>query len=206
LFHLISKVQYFYKSHWLSWLKCFFVSLHKNRLPVLCKFNEAWLEKDCYKRWLKWVGSDQRNGVTKLTRPLRILCETGRIHESKCDTIISEYGKYLNGIVSNDSQSFVPSKNRLDELMYSTLADRKEFSELWAVVQILLLLSHGHTTVERGFSVNKNVTTENLSMESLIAQRLIMTISEGLEELLRSSLLKGCWRLLHLPDKSTGNI
>ena len=58
--------------------------------------------------------------------------------------------------------------------MYSTLADRKEFSELWAVVQILLLLSHGQATVERGFSVNKNVTTENLSKESLIAQRLII--------------------------------
>ena len=27
-------------------------------MPGLCKFNEAWLEKDCYKRWLKWVGSD----------------------------------------------------------------------------------------------------------------------------------------------------
>ena len=119
------------------------------------------------------MGSDQRNGVTKLTRVLRILCQTGRIHENKCDTIISEYGKFLDDIVSNDSQSFrsfVPSKNRLDELMYSTLADRKEFSELWAVVQILLLLSHGQATAEREFSVNKNVTTENLSKENLMAQ------------------------------------
>ena len=82
----------------------FFVSVHrKQTMPGLCKFNEAWLEKDCYKRWLKQVGSDRRNGVTKLTRVLRILCETGRIHESKCDIIYSEYGKYLNDIVSNDS-------------------------------------------------------------------------------------------------------
>ena len=29
-------------------------------MPGLCKFNEAWLEKDFYKRLLKWVGSDQR--------------------------------------------------------------------------------------------------------------------------------------------------
>ena len=83
----------------------------------------------------------------------------------------------MDDIVCNDSQpfrSFVPLKNRLDEHMYSTLADRKKFSELWAVVQILLLLSHGQATVERGFSVNKNVTTENLSKESLMAERLIM--------------------------------
>ena len=39
----------------------FFLSRYiKNRLPVLCKFNKAWLEKDCYKRWLKRVGSDWR--------------------------------------------------------------------------------------------------------------------------------------------------
>ena len=60
MFHLISKVQYFYKSHWLSWLKCFlFVLVHqKQTMPGLCKFNEDWLEKDCYKQWLKRVESD----------------------------------------------------------------------------------------------------------------------------------------------------
>ena len=104
----------------------------------------------------------------------------------------------------NHLEYLLPRKNRLDELMYSTLADRKEFSELWAVVQILLLLSHGQATVERGFSVNKNVTTENLSKESLMAERLI--IDNIRRTSIRSSLLKGCCRLLHLPDKSTGNI
>mgnify|MGYP003471112127 FL=1 len=146
--------------------------LDKSPLKYPLVKNMSWLDPR-----LMLSQKDKTNGVTKLTRVLRILCETGRIHESKCDTIISEYGKFLDDIVSNDSQSFrsfVPSKNRLDKLMYSTLADRKEFSELWAVVQILLLLSHGQATVERGFSVNKNVTTENLSKESLIAQRLII--------------------------------
>ena len=146
--------------------------LDKSPLKYPLVKNMSWLDPR-----LMLSQKDKTNGVTKLTRVLRILCETGRIHESKCDTIISEYGKFLDDIVSNDSQSFrsfVPSKNRLDKLMYFTLADQKEFSELWAVVQILLLLSHGQATVERGFSVNKNVTTENLSKESLIAQRLII--------------------------------
>ena len=46
--------------------------------------------------------------------------------------------------------------------MYS-LADQKEFSELWAVVQILLLLSHGQATVERGFSVKNSISILILS-------------------------------------------
>ncbi|KAL3872919.1 hypothetical protein ACJMK2_036094 [Sinanodonta woodiana] len=35
------------------------------------------------------------------------------------------------------------------------------------------MLSHGQVTMERGFSVNKQVPGENLSRESLRAQRLI---------------------------------
>ena len=41
------------------------------------------------------------------------------------------------------------------------------------IVRIILVLSHGQATVERGFSENKILLVENLDMESLIAQRLI---------------------------------
>ncbi|CAH3031588.1 unnamed protein product [Pocillopora meandrina] len=41
------------------------------------------------------------------------------------------------------------------------------------VVELLLLMSHGQATVERGFSVNKEVAVENLSERSFIAQRII---------------------------------
>jgi hypothetical protein len=46
--------------------------------------------------------------------------------------------------------------------------------ELWNVVQQLLLLSHGQATVERGFSINKETTVENLKKESLKARRLVI--------------------------------
>ena len=41
------------------------------------------------------------------------------------------------------------------------------------IVKILLVLSHGQATVERGFSVNKEIEVENLHEHSLVAQRII---------------------------------
>ena len=38
---------------------------------------------------------------------------------------------------------------------------------------MLLVLSHGQATVERGFSMNKQVETENLYEESVVAKRTI---------------------------------
>ena len=43
-----------------------------------------------------------------------------------------------------------------------------------------MVLSHGQATVERGFSINKQVETENLSNESVVVNR---TMLEGLNML-----------------------
>ena len=51
---------------------------------------------------------------------------------------------------------------------------KAEYSHSWEVCQLLLRLSHGQATVERGFSVNKEVTIENLSEQLLVAQRTIV--------------------------------
>ena len=48
------------------------------------------------------------------------------------------------------------------------------FRLLWTkVVKKILLLSHGQASVERGFSVNKEIAVENLKEESFVAQRYI---------------------------------
>ena len=48
-----------------------------------------------------------------------------------------------------------------------------EYQDLWLTMQLLLTLSHGQATVERGFSVNKEVLTPNLQEVSLQAIRLV---------------------------------
>ena len=48
-----------------------------------------------------------------------------------------------------------------------------EYQDLWLTMQLLLTLSHAQATVERGFSVNKEVLTVNLQEVSLQAIRLV---------------------------------
>lgn len=72
-------------------------------------------------------------------------------------------------------RSFDYKCDRVDQLMHAQLNDKKDITELWKVSQPqqVLLLSHSQATVERGFSVHKQTTAENLKKESLVARWLI---------------------------------
>ena len=48
-----------------------------------------------------------------------------------------------------------------------------EYSKLWEVVSQLLLLSHGQASVERGFSINKQMERTNMCHETFIAERIV---------------------------------
>ncbi|XP_041857298.1 uncharacterized protein LOC121650073 [Melanotaenia boesemani] len=67
--------------------------------------------------------------------------------------------------------SFKPMKERLDVFLYTTLST--PYPDLLRFCKSLLLLSHGQATVERGFSVNKEVETCNLQANSLESLRLV---------------------------------
>ncbi|KAJ8368824.1 hypothetical protein SKAU_G00088520 [Synaphobranchus kaupii] len=54
------------------------------------------------------------------------------------------------------------------------MGTNKAFSKVWHVVKMLLVLSHGQASVERGFSINKELIVENQKEASLVAQRLIV--------------------------------
>ena len=54
------------------------------------------------------------------------------------------------------------------------MGQQSEYRLLWGVVQELLLLSHGQATMERGFSMERQVERHNLTEEeSIVSQRLI---------------------------------
>ena len=67
--------------------------------------------------------------------------------------------------------SFRPIETRLDVFLHGFLS--QPYPELWGFCQKILLLSHGQATVERGFSINKEVETVNLKEDTVIAQRLV---------------------------------
>ena len=58
--------------------------------------------------------------------------------------------------------------DRLDTLYYDALGQEKKYLKVCEVVRKLLLLSHGHATVERSFSVNKDVSEHNLVARHIV--------------------------------------
>ena len=99
---------------------------------------------------------------------------------------------FLYSVIFADENGFMSLIQALDAgliLYYEHLRGKKEYSHRWRLVERLLLLSHGQATVERGFSVNKQCTAENLLKKSLKGKRLRQLQRQG-----------GCatWRLVHL--------
>ncbi|KAH8020386.1 hypothetical protein HPB51_001019 [Rhipicephalus microplus] len=68
-------------------------------------------------------------------------------------------------------RKFDRARERLEKLWVELCASSHE--ELLLFVKIVLCLSHGNSSVERGFSVSKECLVENMKEESLVAQRLV---------------------------------
>ena len=57
------------------------------------------------------------------------------------------------------------ANDRHDTFLRSRMA--ANYPKAWSVCELELLLSHGQASVERGFSVNKEVVVENQSEQTL---------------------------------------
>ena len=73
---------------------------------------------------------------------------------------------------------------RVDEF-FSTHITGENYVAFFDLLKILLVLSHGQASVERGFSVNKEIEVENLPEHSLVAQRTICDYVEVVSGVLR---------------------
>lgn len=94
----------------------------------------------------------------------------------ECDLVFEQYNKFIdsvNDIGIEKFANFSRHVDRVDEFYANNLSNEQKYGELMKVVKIVLVISHGQACVERGFSVNKEVETINMSQKSLIAQRLI---------------------------------
>ena len=70
-------------------------------------------------------------------------------------------------------KSFDFRKDRLDSFLGTYFASQNCYSKLWHVCKLIFVLLHGQSSIERGFSVNKEVLQDNLQEKSLVSQGLI---------------------------------
>ena len=85
-----------------------------------------------------------------------------------------EFSNFRSTSVKENKDSFVKLDKETDRVdTWQFFLDTNKLVVLWKLLKILMILSHGQATVEKGFSVNGKLLVENLHTESLIAQRHI---------------------------------
>ena len=78
-------------------------------------------------------------------------------------------------VASNKSlfAEFNPAADRVDTLLHEQMSQDNSYKNIWELCHKLLLLSHGQDSVERGFSVNRQIEIENIKEGTFVAKRLI---------------------------------
>ena len=125
----------------------------------------------------KKMATDPDGCRSKFKKVISFLAASNKVREDECDMILEQYTTFLDNIPSFGSDQFKTFNhslecNRLDELLISHMSETK-YSLLLKVIRLILVLSHGQASVERGFSINIQVEVENLKEQSLVAQRLL---------------------------------
>ena len=124
----------------------------------------------------RYIVSHPDSASTKFGRVLQRLDDLHWYSHAQCDTILGQHREFaatLHRDMMVDCESFNEAVTRLDTFYTDHDFHRKQqFAELWHVF-LMFTLSHGQVSVERGFSVNKDVLAPNLTKESLVAQRFI---------------------------------
>ena len=59
---------------------------------------------------------------------------------------------------------------RLDVFYRTFRNNEKKFDVLWSVCKMIMIFSHGQISIERGFSVNKEILQENLKEKTLVSE------------------------------------
>lgn len=121
------------------------------------------------------MAANPNNCREKFKRILTVLVNSNKVRAENCDNVLQQYSNFLDSVPvigSGVFSSFNPNVHRVDEF-FSTHMSGENYVALFDIVKILLVLSHGQASVERGFSVNKEIEVENLREHSLVAQRII---------------------------------
>ena len=118
--------------------------------------------------------------LQKMKTILAILVPAGRVRGgvAVCDDVMRQYEEFIDNTVATNLSTFesfnpLDDASRVDVFLYQSMAKKQHYRVVWSVVRDLLLISHGQASVERGFSVNRQIEVENLHEESVVAQRLI---------------------------------
>ena len=145
-----------------------------------------------------WKMVNEQEASKRLFKDLLLhLTQKKHITISTCDDALEEYETFLLEVNRLETfQNFNRTRDRVDTFFHNHLAAKTEYARIWEIVQLVLLLSHGQASIERGFSLNKQASDVNMEKDTLVARRIIkdhVIAIGGVEKLtITKELLKSC--------------
>ena len=107
---------------------------------------------------------------------VNILFRKKRLIAKPLDNCKQQHDEFLEDIQFKHKKNSLKSNyltDRLDDFLCPYLADEKKYENLWYLCEIVMILSHEQSSIESGFSINKEILDNNLLEKSLRSQRLI---------------------------------
>ena len=123
-----------------------------------------------------YILSNSQDASTLFRRAIVKLEGLKWLEMSELDTILEEYEYLVSQPDALEAfQSFDRRKDSetVDKLFHKLCSENVKCSKLWPVIKIMLVVSHGQASVERGFSQNKQILETNMQRESLVGKRIV---------------------------------
>lgn len=117
-------------------------------------------------------GDSSRSGKL-MAVALRQLVELSWITGDDADTLLRQYGELIKRPSAQTFLKTFKRSDRLDEFLINLCQQEQVATELRDLISLILCLSHGQASVERGFSLNKQLLAANMIEKSVVAQRQI---------------------------------
>ena len=124
----------------------------------------------------KDIAKDQEAAQDNFDKLIGKLLSSKWLDTSLCDDASNQYRRLLTNVKRyhlDYFEDYSSTDSSLDSFWCQMVGGKEEYAVLWSVIQKMLILSHGQAAIERGFSVNKSVSTVNMGKDTLIAYRKV---------------------------------
>ena len=98
------------------------------------------------------------------------------ISSSVADNAKFQYDQFIKKEVVNEKDEFLSfdmRKQQVDVFLCDFIGINPQCKVLWSIYKFILILQHGQSYTERGFSVNNNISDVNKQEDALVSQRLV---------------------------------
>ena len=120
------------------------------------------------------VTVNQKLFEKRLTKLLVTLCEKNWLGTVQADKAKNQFQEICCSSSNLSKLKSYSKADRIDQFWYEMLSSAtKPCDDALLVVKMMMLLSHGNSNVERGFSINKDCLWENMKEETTVARRII---------------------------------